>query len=459
MSAPTIDQPATSESLGLRKQSLSPLETLAQSISSVAPTAGPAILVPLVFGLSGNGAWLSYLLATTAVFFVALNISSFASYSASPGSLYAYATSVFTGEGGQLSAWALLLAYISTASAVTGGFVNYAQILLTSALGKPVSPVLLAVLCVVVSIFVAYRDVKISARVMLWFEVVSVTLILIVIVATLWLGGPHFDAAQFTLKGASGSGIRLGLVLAIFSFVGFESATTLGHEAKNPLRTVPRAVILSAVLAGAFFILCAYTEVLGFAQAHQDLAQSNAPLHLLADRAGLHPLVPLIDIGAAISFFACTLSCITAGARVALLMGHRGLAPARLTRVHSRNETPHVAIVLVGLASLAASAALLARGVSGADVNGWMGTLATYGFITAYLIVSIALPVHLRKHHHLTVKGWLISAIAVVAMAGAFVGSLYPFPPAPVSWFVLSFAVYLAAGFVWSCTRKSAKNR
>ena len=62
----------------------------------------------------------------------------------------------------------------------------------------------------------------------------------------------------------TGSGLRLGLVLALFSFVGFESATTLGSEARNPLKTIPRAVIQSAILAGAFFTLCAYAEVLGF---------------------------------------------------------------------------------------------------------------------------------------------------------------------------------------------------
>jgi len=39
----------------------------------------------------------------------------------------------------------------------------------------------------------------------------------------------------------TGSGLRLGLVLALFSSVGFESATALGSEARNPLKTIPRA--------------------------------------------------------------------------------------------------------------------------------------------------------------------------------------------------------------------------
>jgi len=39
----------------------------------------------------------------------------------------------------------------------------------------------------------------------------------------------------------TGSGLRLGLVLALFSSVGFESATALGSEARNPLKTIPFA--------------------------------------------------------------------------------------------------------------------------------------------------------------------------------------------------------------------------
>jgi amino acid transporter len=293
---------------------------------------------------------------------------------------------------------------------------------------------------------------------MLWFEVVSVTLILLVVVATLWSAGFRLDLAQLHLRNTSGNGIRLGLVLAIFSFVGFESATTLGHEARDPLRTVPRAVILSAVLAGIFFVVCAYTEVLGFAQAHQDLAKSEAPLHFLADRAGLSVVASLIDAGAAISFFACTLSCIIAAARVIFSMAHRGLAPQRLTRVHSKNDTPHVATVIVALVAVAPAIALFARGASGSAVNGWMGTLATYGFLVAYLLVSVALPVHLRKHDHLNWRGWLISVVAVLAMLGTLLGSLYPFPSPPDSYLLFVFAAYMLIGFCWSllCRRNAA---
>ena len=93
----------------------------------------------------------------------------------------------------------------------------------------------------------------------------------------LWKNGLHLDWPQLRLQGSSISGIRLGLVLAIFSFVGFESATALGHEAKEPLRTIPRAVLQCALGAGAFFILAAYAEVLGFRGTGLAFDKTDAP--------------------------------------------------------------------------------------------------------------------------------------------------------------------------------------
>ena len=115
-----------------------------------------------------------------------------------------------------------------------------------------------------VSIWIAWRDVKISARLMLWIEAASVSVIIIVVASVLVRNGWHWDRDELHLRGMTGSGLRLGLVLALFSFVGFESATTLGSEARNPLKAIPRAVIQSALLAGAFFAVCAHAEVLGF---------------------------------------------------------------------------------------------------------------------------------------------------------------------------------------------------
>ncbi len=62
----------------LRPDCLSPFETLAQSLSTVAPTTTPTMTIPLVFALAGNGTWLAYLCAGAAILLMSLIIGHFA---------------------------------------------------------------------------------------------------------------------------------------------------------------------------------------------------------------------------------------------------------------------------------------------------------------------------------------------------------------------------------------------
>jgi amino acid transporter len=444
-------------SYGLRREALSPMETLAQSVSTIAPTTTPAATIPLVCALAGNGTWLAYVLATVAVLLVALCIGKFARYSASPGSLYTYASMILPPFLGATAAWSLLLAYVATGASVIGGFYHYGNLLLRDATGHGASAAVLAIFVAAISIWTAWRDVKISARLMLWIEAVSVSFILIVVIAVLVRHGGHLDWDQVRLRGMSGGGLRLGLVLALFSFVGFESATTLGTEARDPLKTIPRAVIQSALLAGAMFIACAYAEVLGMCSAGQDLGTSQAPMRVLAQAGGVPILGLFIDIGALVSMFAGTLACITAAARVLLLMSHNGLAHKSLRKTHLRNETPTLAIIVTGAAAVLPAAILAARGASGLDVYGWMGSLATYGFIVAYALVSFALPRYLRDHNAYRPGAQIIPWLACCAMLLALAGNLYPVPEGPYGKLPLIYLAYLAAGLCWFFLR--ARNR
>src|SRR5277367_1239177 len=455
---PTVPEYSSSADYGLRRGILSPMETLAQSVSTMAPTTTPAATIPLVCALAGNGTWLAYVLATVAVLLVALCIARYARHSASPGSLYTYASMTLPRWLGATVAWSLLLAYVATGSSVIGGFYHYANLLLRDATGHVYSAVLLATLVTGVSIWIAYRDVKISARLMLWIEAASVTVIVIVVTLLLVRHGWHWDWEQLHLRGMTGSGLRLGLVLALFSFVGFESATTLGSEARNPLQTIPRAVIQSAILAGAFFTVCAYAEVLGFHVAGQDLGTSQAPMQVLAQVAGSSVLGLLIDIGALVSLFACTLACITAAARVLLLMAHNGLAHGFLGGTHAQNRTPSRAVVITGVAALLPVAVLAARGASGLDVYGWLGSLATYGFIVAYALVCLALPRYLRDQGVFRQGAQVVPGLAGIAMLLALVGNFYPVPEGPYGKLPYVYLAYLVAGLLWFAFRGRSKD-
>jgi amino acid transporter len=444
----------TTESYGLHSGVLGPIETLAQSISAIAPSTSPALTIPLVFALAGNATWLVYLLATCAIFLVGFCVSRFARLSASPGSLYTYTANTLPPFFGVTAAWGLLLAYLATGASVAGGALYYANILSLNHLHwSPPGIPTLAVVCIVPA-FIAYRDVKLSAEVMLWIEIGSVSMIVLVLAIMPFRFGMHIDPDQFHLKGMSFSALGPALVLSIFSFVGFESATTLGGEARNPLRTIPRAVLQSAILVGVFFVLCSYSEVLGFRGETGKLSESTSPLHHLAEKAGVAPLGVAIDFGALISMFACVLACTTASARVLMRMAHGGLLPAVFERTSKKHGTPGPAIVLSAGLMLAAPAAMQMRSFTGSEMYDLLGSLSVFGFLTAYALVAVALPFARRalgQHSHFVAAISVLTVFVLILICAFDLRSTADAIHARIPYIYLA---YLAVGVGWYAIRR-----
>lgn len=438
---------------GLRSNYLSFIEVIAQSIASIAPSATPALVIPLVFATAGNGTWLAYLFATIAIVFVGANLNQFTRRSASPGSLYAYTAKGLGSAAGVISGWALVVAYLLTASAVLTGFVNYANVLFAYA-GISISPIIISIVGALIAWYIAYRDIKLSAKIILSFEVISLALIVILAAVVLVKHGVHLDHAQFALEGVSAESIRIGLVLAFFSFVGFESATALGDEAKKPLRTIPRAVTFSAVIVGIFFVILSYTQVLGFIGSATKLNEAEAPLAELANLNGVGFFGPLISIGALISFWSSFLACTNAGARILFSMGKHKVFHSSVGNTHENNKTPHVAITITSALAAVVPIILISFGSGLFDIYGWVGTIATYGFLLTYALIAIAAPVYLYREKELKFKHIVLSAVTVLILLIPIVGSVYPLPPAPYNLLPFIFLGWLVIGGLWFVIRK-----
>lgn len=444
----TAEIEARQSASGLRSECLTFSEILAQSIANIAPTLTPTVNAALVFASAGSGTWLTFVFATVGLVLVGLNINQFARRSASPGSLYAYIARGLGPTAGVLTGWALVLAYILTAMAVLCGFANYGNVLL-GLVGIQASPIFLYSICAGLAWYVGYRDIRLSTVLMLALEGLSVGLIIILGLIVFSKHGFSIDTSQLTLQGASPEGIRLGLVLAVFSYVGFESATSLGDEAKNPLQLIPRAVIISTVVSGLFFIVLSYIEVLGFEGYKTSFDKTEAPLNVLASLVGVGFFGILISIGAMISFFACTLASINAGARIFFSMAQHGIFHPSLGKAHGTNETPHVALTMAALVVFIIPASVSMFGVKVLDSYGYFGTIATYGFLLAYILISVAAPVYLYRQRNLRLGDVVIAVLAVVFMIIPVIGSVYPVPPAPYNVFPYLFLMYLVVGGGW----------
>lgn len=443
----------TESGSGLKKDYLSFVEVIAQAIGGIAPSATPALVIPLVFATAGNGTWLAYLFAMIAVVLIGVNLNQFTKRSASPGSLYEYIVKGLGTNVGVIAGWALVLAYLLTASAVLCGFINYANVLLEY-VGIVISPIIIGLVGALVAWFIAVKDIRLSSRVLLVLEGSSLLLISTLAVIVLAKHGFQIDFNQLTLKGVSPENIRIGLVLAFFSFTCFESAVSLGAEAKAPLRTIPKAVTISAIFVGAIFVIVAYTEVLGFIGSTTKLNEAAAPLSDLANFNGVGFFGPLISVGALVSFWASFLACTNFGARILFSLGRHGVFHSSVGNTHESNKTPHIAITIIATLAAGVAFVLIALGNGLFDIYGWVGTIATYGYLLIYTLIVIAAPVYLRREKELKTRHIVISALTFFILLIPIVGSVYPLPALPYGAFPFIFAAWLIAGGLWFFIRK-----
>lgn len=434
---------------GLRRDCLSFVEVVAQSVANIAPTATPALIIPVVFASAGNSLWIAYAFATVALLLVTYCINQFARRSASPGALY-----TFVGQGmgpawAVISGWSLVIAYLVTGCAVLCGAANYAGVLAQALFGvNPALPMTLAVFAVIAigAWYLSYRDVELSTRFMLVLEGLSVGVVMLLAIAFYVRTGRVVDAHQFSLAGVTGSGFVQGLVLAFFSFVGFESATALGHEAKDPLRSIPRSVLVTVLAVGAFFTLMSYTLVSGFEGYATSLGASNQPMTELAKIAGLPVFGTLFAAGAMIGQFACAVACVNAGARVIYAMSKHGLIHALVAGTHETHATPHVAVTISAVVVLAAPLVMSLMGVALLNAFGYLGFVATFGFLFAYILVSIAAPMYLRRRGEQNSTAVVMSVLSVAMLAVATVGSVVLSPTTPYNYLPYVFLGLLAIG-------------
>jgi amino acid transporter len=440
---------------GLKSHCLSFGEVLAQSFAVIAPTTIPASNVGLIVALSGNGTWLSMVIGLMGLVFVSININQFASRSASPGSLYSYIVKGLGPTAGVICGWSLVLAYLFTAMSVLCGFANFSGVLIGHFGIHPSSITLLA-LGAGIAWYAGYRDIQLSAVAMLWMEGISIALIAVLCVIIWAHHGFALDMPQITLSGVKPGNLATGLVLVMFAFSGFESATTLGDEAKSPLKTIPRSVLGSVILAGLFFICTTYIEVLAFRNSGVDITHAEEPLGYLSQQIGLGWLGQLVGLCALASFFACVLGSINPAARIFFLMARHGLFHAKLGDTHTSNKTPYIAITMCSFLTFFIPTVMALFNIKLFDSMGYLGAIASFGFVTVYILISIAAPIYLYNIGQLRQRDIVFSLIAIGFMFIPLLGSvgipgssMFPVPEAPYNIFPYLFIIYIAIACGW----------
>ncbi len=414
---------------GLDRRSVGFVDVLAQSVSAMAPSAAATLIPALVAGVVGSPGGTVLALATALLLslLVASCVNQFARRIAAAGSLYTYVARSLGAGPGVIAGTALLLGYGFISMFALAGAGHTAALLLgraaPGAAGSPLLPaVVIAVLAAVVFAVVA-GGVRLSTRVTLVVESVSVAIILALVVALLVTVGP-VDIRALSLEGTSPAAFAVGAVLAVTAFVGFETPTTLGVEARRPFSAIPRAVRWTVLGAGGFYLLACYSQLVGFHALGLDITGSDSPVDDLAAANGVEGVGLMLDVGIAASCLACAIASMMALVRVLFSMGREGVLPAAFGRTHARFRTPLVAVAASVPVVAAVPVAVALTGVPLWDAMGVLLVASAAGYITAYVVACAAVPVLLGRIGELTVAVGLRAVTAALLLGGALVAYL-----------------------------------
>jgi amino acid transporter len=434
--------------LGLRTNVLGFPALFAQSVALISPTMTAVLIIPLAFSNAGQGTWLAYGFGTVMLLFVVFCLNQFAKRSSSAGTMYAYTGRGLGPKAGVFSGWTLIWSYLFIAVAGMCGFAVFSQQLL-DALGYhgSVPPIVFFAISAVAGWFIAFKDIRVSSILTLVLEAASLACILALAGIVLFKHGFVLDTAQTQLKGVKVHGMALAVVACIFSLVGFESATALSGESKNPRRNVPKAVIWSLIATGAFFVVMSYVEVAG-TRGHASLGGLTAPLNTLSDIYGVSWFKIPLSIGAMVSFFGLSLSCLNAGSRIIYPMARHGIFSGHLGKAHTTNRTPHIAIT-VYMILIFTVPTVLEIFTNPLTTFGDAGTLAAFGFLLAYFLITVAAPVFLKKIGERRPRHIVLAVAALICLVVPTIGSFYPLPPYPVRIFPYLFLAWMIGGGAW----------
>ena len=443
----------------LRRDYLTGLENVAQTMGAMAPTGTLGVIIPLLIGKTGNGTWLLFLGVLAICLLILVNINGFASRCASAGGLATYARLGLGRGAGVWTGWIYMGAMLFGAASSAPSAAYYACLVISRATGIPNGIPLEASVTALVAIaawWTAFRDMKLSGDVMIVIETVSLTVMVAIIAIAMLRNGTWVDRPQLTLQGAGPRAFSAGLVLAFLTMGGFESATTLGEEARHAERAIPRAILGCVVPIGLLYLVMTYLLVGLGRRFGIALDQLDTPFDTLSRLSHFPFLGTLSSVGVALSYFACTLGSINAGSRTMYSMAEGGFFPRPFGRAHPVNATPHRAIALFGLLSIAIPVGLLFARVTLYSVIDYVSQLAALGFIGAYFMVCLAAPFFLAKQGALSKPRIAASVAALVLLGVVMVQSVYPVPPAPACYLPYVFAATIAAGAAVSWRMRGA---
>jgi amino acid transporter len=412
-------------------------EVLFQSITHMAPAVAVALSIGAATSFAGGQTPLAVVFALVASLFTAYSIGELARHLPSAGGMYTYVSQGVGTYFGWLMAWAFLLAEPLVAPALFAAFGLYLSILLGYAgIENEYLWIIGALACAAVVWFLNYRGISFSTRAGVILGIIEIAIFLFIPLILVINAGSRNTLSVFLPSDAGLTPVLSGMVFSLLAFVGFEAAAPLGEEAKDPKRTIRRAVLLSAILIGVFYIFNYYAASVFFGP---DRMKDEFYTFNNGDPWGFMANYVMPGIGGLLVTFAILNSSLananagaTAATRSIFAMGRSGLLPAMLGTVHPTYKTPAMAVHLQAILG-AIVAVVLGFAFKDAIYGGPLTTYVFIGYALGLLFAGMYMAVNIasafyywrkRRSDFNWLKHFVVPLLGTIAMIPAFMGVL-----------------------------------
>ncbi len=395
---------------------------------------GLAYMVPLTvfttYGLvavtTGGHVPTAYLVTLVAMLFTAFSYAALVKAFPRAGSAYTYARRAFGGHVGFLTGWSLMIDYLLLP------LINYVLMGIYLNAQLPGIPpwvfALAGVLLITGLNIVGITVVRNANLVLVGLQLVfAAVFVVCAVLHTLQSPGvsllqPLYDA------GLTFPGLLAGAAMLALSFLGFDAISTLSEEARDPQRTVPRAIILTTIIGGLIFTVIAYVSTLVIPNV-ADIANPDAAANQIMEVAAGRWLELFFLIAYIAGCIAAALASQASVSRILFAMGRDGVLPGFFARLSTRYRTPIGAAIFVGVVSLAALFA---------DLN-TVASLISFGALAAFSLVNLSVIKHFLIDEGLRAGAAILRYGVLPALGFALTAWL---------WFSLS-PLALTVGLVW----------
>jgi amino acid transporter len=435
--------------------------------ASTVANIGPGIDFYFGFGViavtAGAAAPLTILAATVAVGLLAFTVAEFTRAEPSAGSFITYVETALGARAGAATALLVTVGYTVAITAVftmSGGLVAATLSRYTSwhPWWGPISLVLTAG-----AIWLTARGVKLSATAVGVAVLVQVAIMVAVCLLVLVDQRAHLSGIPFSWAHLSGglAGLSAGFPLALFMFIGWENGPALAEEARDPRRTIPRALYISVAISATMLVFFGYATITGFRYDVSTIGRSSVPFLTLADHY-LGGAAVLAWIAGIVSVLATLVAGADSQSRMLFDGGRTGLLPARLGQVRPRSGTPVNALLLMAAAGLGIIAVWWVTRLITGDTGSMnpvglyaeCSTMATIVILFVYLLTMLSLPVFMWRRHRDSfspIRHGVIPALGSITLIVPFVELCQPGQPAPYDAFPFIALAVVAAAAVIAC--------